>query len=131
MQILIMGHAINWPVNGNNAVDWFNTTDKRYLNKRMELIDKLASNDTPKIIILPRESKDVSVKFSEQCLHIITNNNGLNGIKGSTKIQKRQSLLKYQSRLYNIKINDDFKCIGMKLRWNNKLFPLLNLIHAK
>ena len=55
----------------------------------MELIDKLASNDTSKIEILPSASKDVSIKFSENYLHIINNRAILNELKGSTKIQDR------------------------------------------
>ena len=34
----------------------------------LELFDKWASNDTPKIGILPSESKYILIKFSEQCL---------------------------------------------------------------
>ena len=51
----------------------------------MELLVKLESNDTSKIVIIPSASKDVSIKFSEQYLQILTNNDWLNWIKGSTK----------------------------------------------
>ena len=53
----------------------------------MELLGKLASNDTPEIGIIPSASKYVSIKFSEQCLHILNNNDQLNGLKGSTKMK--------------------------------------------
>ena len=39
------------------------------------------------------------------------------------KIQNRESLLKYQSRIYNVKINYDVNHRGMKMRWNDKPFP--------
>ena len=54
----------------------------------MELIGKLASNYTSKIEMIPSVSKDVSVKFSDKCIHIINNEEIVNGLKGSTKIQK-------------------------------------------
>ena len=55
----------------------------------MEPIGKLASNDTSNIGMLTSASKDVSVKFADQCINIINNKEILNGLKGSTKIQKR------------------------------------------
>ena len=55
----------------------------------MEIIGKLASNDTSKIRILPSASKDISIKFSDQCIHIFNNKERLNGPKRSTKTQKR------------------------------------------
>ena len=39
----------------------------------MELIDKLASNDTSKIGMIPIASKDVSVNFSDQFIHTLNN----------------------------------------------------------
>ena len=60
------------------------------------IIDKLASNDTTKNGMLPSASKDISIKFAYQCLHILNKKEILNGIKVSKKIQKRQSLFKYQ-----------------------------------
>ena len=55
----------------------------------MELIGKLASNDTSNIQTLPNASKYVSIKLSDQYIHIINNKIRLNGLKGSIKIQKR------------------------------------------
>ena len=52
----------------------------------MKLVGKLVRNYTTNIGILPSASKDVSVKFSYQFLHIINNKEGLNGLKGSTKM---------------------------------------------
>ena len=54
----------------------------------MERICKLASNNTSNIEILPSASKDDPINFSDQCIHIINNKEILNGIKGSTKLQK-------------------------------------------
>ena len=61
---------------------------------------KLASNNTTNIGMLPSASKYVSMNFADQCLHILNNKEKLNGLKGSTKMQKRQSHFKYQSRIY-------------------------------
>ena len=62
---------------------------------------------------------------------MITNSEWLNILKGIRKMQKRESLFKYQSHLYNVQRNDDVKYRGMKLLWNNRLFPLLNIINGK
>ena len=66
---IIMDCAINAPGHGNNFFDGINATGKRYLKGKMELIGKLASNDTSKIGILPSASKYVSINFSDQCTH--------------------------------------------------------------
>ena len=55
----------------------------------MELIGKLASKDTSKIGILSSASKYVSIKFADQCIHILNNNDRLNELKGSKKMQIR------------------------------------------
>ena len=55
----------------------------------MYFIGKLASNDTSNIVMLLIASKEVFVKFADQCINIINNKERLNGLKGSTKIQKR------------------------------------------
>ena len=49
----IIHRAINTPGHGNNVVDGLNATDNRCLNEQMELIGKLASNDTSNIGMLP------------------------------------------------------------------------------
>ena len=54
----------------------------------MELMGKLASNDTTNIGMLPSASKYVSINFAAQCLHMINNEEILNGLKGSTKMKK-------------------------------------------
>ena len=94
-----MDCAINAPGHGNNVVDGPNATDKRYLKEQMEFICKLASKDTSKTGMIPSASKDVSVKFVDQCLHMINKKERFNGLKDSTKIQKRKSLFKYQSHI--------------------------------
>ena len=68
-----MYRAINVPDHGNNVVDGINTTDKQYLKEKMELIGKLASNNTTNVRMLPSVSKYVSIKFAGQCLHILNN----------------------------------------------------------
>ena len=69
---------------------------KQYLKGKMELIGKLGIKDTTKIGILPSASKYVSIKFVDQCLHIINNKEILNGLKGSKRIQNREPIFKYQ-----------------------------------
>ena len=81
---IIMDRAINAPGHGNNVVDGLNTTDKRYLKSKMEPMGKLSSNDTTNIGMLPSASKYVSIKFADQCLHILNDRKTLNGLKGST-----------------------------------------------
>ena len=95
--VIIMHRAINATGHRKNVVDGLNTTDKRYLKKKMELIGKLGSGNTTKIIMTPSASKDVSIQFVDQFLEILNNKEILNGLKGSSKIQKRESLFKYQS----------------------------------
>ena len=55
--VIIMDCAINAPGHGNNVVDGINATDTRYLKQKMELIGKLASNNTTNIGMLPSASK--------------------------------------------------------------------------
>ena len=47
------------------------------------------------------------------------------------KMQKRQSQYKYQSLIYNVQRKFDVYHRGMKIIWNNKLFPPLNVINDK
>ena len=63
----------------------------------MEYIGKLASNYTSKVIMLPSASKGVSIKFLDKCINILYNKEGLNGIKGRTKLQNIESLFIHQS----------------------------------
>ena len=51
-----MYHEINSSGHGNDIVDVLNATDKCYLKEQMELLGKLASNDTSNIVILTIES---------------------------------------------------------------------------
>ena len=66
-----MDRAINAPGHGKDFFDGFNATDKRYLRGEIELIGKLASNDTSNIRMLPIASKYFSVKFLYQCINIL------------------------------------------------------------
>ena len=86
----------------------------------MKLIGKLASNDISKIAILPSASKDVSVESADQYIRILNNNKRLNGVKGITKMKNRESIFKYQSRIYNVQMNSDVNHRGVKMRWNTK-----------
>ena len=70
---IIMYRAINEPGHGKNVVDGLNATDKRHLKGKMELIGKLANNDTINIGMLTSSSKYVSINFAYQCLHILSN----------------------------------------------------------
>ena len=72
---------------------------QHYLKGEMELMSKLASNDTTHIGMLPSASKYVSINFADQYLHILNNNKRFNGLKGSIDTQKRKPRFKYQSRI--------------------------------
>ena len=71
--VIIMDSAINSPFHGKNFVGGINPMYKRYMEGEMELIGKLGSNDTSRIGMLPSHSKHVSIKFPDQCMHIINN----------------------------------------------------------
>ena len=79
----------NSPGYGNHVVDGLNATRGIYLKENMELIVKLASNNTSEIGMLPSSSKDVLIKFAYQYIHILNIKEILNGIKGSKNIQNR------------------------------------------
>ena len=64
-----MDRSINAPGHRKNSVYGLNATEKRYLKGKMEIMVKLASNDTTNIGIRPSASKYVSINFSDQCLH--------------------------------------------------------------
>ena len=70
---IITDHVINSPGHGNNFVDGINATEKCYLKEEMEPMAKLVSKDTTNIGMLPSASKYVSIKFSDQCIHILNN----------------------------------------------------------
>ena len=67
---IITDLTINPAGNGNNVVYGLNAADKNYLRGKMELIGELASNYTTNIGMLPSYSKDVFIKFADQCIHI-------------------------------------------------------------
>ena len=90
---------------------------------KMEPIVKLLSKNKSNIGTSPSASKDVSIKTSDECIHIINNKERLNGLKGSAKNKNRESLFKNQSLIYNVQRNSDVNYRGMKMRWNNKMFP--------
>ena len=83
---IIMDRSMNAPVHRNNVVGGINANYKLHVKSEMETLGKLESNGTSNIGMIPSVSKDVSIKFAKQCLHILTNNDRLNGIKGSTKM---------------------------------------------
>ena len=62
----------------------------------MVLIGNLVSNDTSNVGMLISASKDIYIKFADKFIRILNNKERLNGLKGSTKMQKRESLFKYQ-----------------------------------
>ena len=97
----------------------------------LELIGKLEKKYTTKIGMLSSDSRDVYIKLSDQCTHILKNKEGLNGLKCSTKIQKRESLFSYKSCIYNFQRKSDVNHKGIQMRWNNKTFPPLNVIRGE
>ena len=93
---IIMDRKINSPGHMKYVVDGINAMDKCYLEEEIELINKLGSKNTTNIGILTSDSKDVSIKFADQCLLNLNNKEILIGIKGITKMKKGESLFKYQ-----------------------------------
>ena len=93
---ITMDLAINSPGHGKNIVYGINSTDRPYLKGKMGLIGKLGRNDTTKIGILPGSSKDTSIKFADQCLHILNDEEIFHVIKGGTKMKIIELLFKYQ-----------------------------------
>ena len=69
--------------------------------------------------MITNDSKEVFIKFTDQCIHILNNKSILNGLKGSTKIQDMESLFKHQYRIYNIQSNSDVDHRGIKIIWKN------------
>ena len=84
---IITDLAINAPGHGKNVVNRLNATDKRYFKGKMELVVKLASNNSTNFEVILSASKDVSFKSVDQCLHILNNKEIFNGLKGTTNIQ--------------------------------------------
>ena len=80
--VIIIYRSINTPVRGNNFVGVLNATEKRYLKEQMEIIGKLASNDTSNIGIVSSDSKYVFIKSADKCIPNFNNKGRLNGIKG-------------------------------------------------
>ena len=70
---IILDREINVTGHGKSVVDGLNATENLSLRGEMEFIGILGSNNTSKVGILPSASKDVSIKFAYQCLHIINN----------------------------------------------------------
>ena len=83
---IITDRAINVPGHGKNFVDGLNAADKSYLKGKMELMRKSASSDTTNIGMLTSASKYAAINFADQCIHILNNEELLNGFKGSTKM---------------------------------------------
>ena len=96
----------------------------------MGLMGKLACNDTSNIGMIFSDLKHVSIKFLDQCTHIMNNEERLNELKGSTKLQNRSSIFKCQSSMYSVQRNYYINHRDMKIQWNTKLFPSFNFINV-
>ena len=70
---IITYRKINAPGHGENVVDRTNATEKRSFKGEMELIGKLGINDAKQFVMLPSASKDTSITFTYQHLHILKN----------------------------------------------------------
>ena len=71
---------------GKNLVCGLNYNDKYYLKEKIEFDGNFKTNDTSNIGMIPWAPKFRSINFIEQCLHIITNKDRLNGLKVCKKI---------------------------------------------
>ena len=69
--LIIMGTEIIAPGHANNVVDGLNAKDNRYLKGKFNLLVKLSRNNISKIEILSGASKDIFVKFVDQCIPIL------------------------------------------------------------
>ena len=83
-----MDSSIYAPGHANYVAGGLNVTEIFYLKGKMEFIGQLGCNNTSKIGMLPSASKDVYIKFADNCIHILNNKERLNGLKGSTKMKK-------------------------------------------
>ena len=54
----------------------------------MRIIGEFEINDTSNIVMLPRASTYVSIKFADKCIQIINNKDRLNGLKGRKKFKR-------------------------------------------
>ena len=70
---IIIDSVINTYGHGKNVVDGINLIDKPLLKEQMKPIGKLSSNDTSNIRMIASSSKDLYIKFVDQCMHIINN----------------------------------------------------------
>ena len=86
---ITMYSTINASGHNNKFFYSMNTTYKWYWSEKIDIIGKLTSKDTQNIEILTIASKNVSINFVEQCLHILTNKDIMNGLKRITKMRLR------------------------------------------
>ena len=78
---------------------------------------KLSSNGKSKIGTLPSASKDVSVKFIDQCIHILNNKDTLNVLKVSTKMKIYKITIQISiTYIKNVQSDCDVNHRGMKMR---------------
>ena len=94
--VIIMHREINATNQGNIVVYGNNATEKRYLKEETIYICNSVSNNTSNIGMIPSASKVISLQIADQCIHIINNKEGLNVLKGSINMKKKESLFKYQ-----------------------------------
>ena len=91
-----MDNVINKHGHRKNFLSGFNTTKKRSFKEQKEALGKIAINSISNIGIIPSASKDASIKFVEQFLHIVNNKERLNGLKFIIKTENIESLFKFQ-----------------------------------
>ena len=72
--------------------------------------------------MIPCASKSGPIKFSEQCLHIITHKSRFNVLEGCSKTKRHEYQSKYDSHFYNMRLNNIVKHREIKLIWNNNIF---------
>ena len=63
----------------------------------MEIIGKLGSNHITKIGILPSASKEVFIKFADQCLHIINNKERMD-----SKVEQKYKIYHHYSNINHV-----------------------------
>ena len=126
---VITDHKINTPGNGNNVVYDINATDINDLKEQMKFFGYLKTNDISNIGINPCASKSCSINFSEQCLHILNYEAGINGLKAFFFLNQ-EYWSKYDPLFYTFKLT----MMLIKEEWNQygaTKCPPLYIINGK
>ena len=116
---------IGVPGNGKYVVngDWMIETND--ILRKIEYVGYLKTNKISNIVMIPCSSNSGAINLTQKCLHIIYYESRISGLKKYNKV-KTWIWRKYDSRHYNVQINQDVKYIVWKLYGTTE-----NLHHCK